>query len=457
MTDDALLRLNRLSLRNFRCFAECTVDLHPELTVLVAENGQGKTAILDAISIALGLFVDAVAGTHQSPGFARSDIRLAGNAEGEMLPVLPTEFTANGEIQGQSLQWRRERKSSGAHARTSTKYAESLLDAAAAFREKVGAGRLAETDSLTVLPLVAFYGTGRLWSEHRLTQRKRAHFTESHERFSGYVDCISSSSSFKGMVAWFGNMVDEIRDARFSVDLGRNVALFNAVKEATRVVLEPTGWCQLDWDPERRRLIVGHAAQGHLPLSSLSDGVRNMIALVADIARRCAILNPHLREESARLTPGVLLIDEVDMHLHPGWQQMVVDLLRRAFPSLQLILSTHSPHVLSTVDKHSIRVIRLRNGQALIESPTLQTRGVMSADVLATIMGVDPIPQIEEAQQLSQYRALIEDGLADSEEAHFLRLRLVAHFGESHPLVQDCDRLIRFQAFRLRRSRREET
>jgi predicted ATP-binding protein involved in virulence len=242
------------------------------------------------------------------------------------------------------------------------------------------------------------------------------------------------------MVAWFGNMVDEIRDARFSVDLGRNVALFNAVKEATRVVLEPTGWCQLDWDPERRRLIVGHAAQGHLPLSSLSDGVRNMIALVADIARRCAILNPHLREESARLTPGVLLIDEVDMHLHPGWQQMVVDLLRRAFPSLQLI-----------------RVIRLRNGQALIESPTLQTRGVMSADVLATIMGVDPIPQIEEAQQLSQYRALIEDGLADSEEAHFLRLRLVAHFGESHPLVQDCDRLIRFQAFRLRRSRREET
>ena len=96
--------------------------------------------------------------------------------------------------------------------------------------------------------------------------------------------------------------------------------------------------------------MVEHPEYGRLPLSSLSDGVRNMIALIADIAHRCARLNPHLSEEAARQTPGVLLIDEVDMHLHPRWQQLVVDLLRKAFPSLQIILSTHSPHVLSTVE-----------------------------------------------------------------------------------------------------------
>jgi predicted ATP-binding protein involved in virulence len=123
-----------------------------------------------------------------------------------------------------------------------------------------------------------------------------------------------------------------------------------------------------------------------------------MIALIADIARRCASLNPHLGEEAATRTPGVLLIDEVDMHLHPRWQQLVIDLLRQTFPCLQMILSTHSPHVLSTVDKESIRVIRLRDSRGLVETPKFQTRGVQSADVLASIMEVDPTPQLREAQ-----------------------------------------------------------
>jgi predicted ATP-binding protein involved in virulence len=303
----------------------------------------------------------------------------------------------------------------------------------------------------SVLPLVAFYGTGRLWSEHRLTEGKKSHFTASHDRLSGYVDCLSSSSSFKGMVAWYENKINETGDPRFATELPRNLSLLGAVQEATRLVLQPTGWCDLGWDSTQRCLVVGHADHGRLPLSSLSDGVRNMVALVADIARRCAILNPHLSDEAARGTPGVLLIDEVDMHLHPRWQQLVVDLLRLAFPSLQVVLTTHSPHVLSTVDKHSIRVIRLRDARGLIETPTLQTRGVMSADVLASIMGVDPVPQIEEAAWLIRYRELIEDGGAEGTEALTLRLKLVSHFGESHPLITDCDRLIRFQAFRLKR------
>ena len=182
---------------------------------------------------------------------------------------------------------------------------------------------------------------------------------------SGYTDCLSSSSSFKGMVAWYENKWNETRDPRFSTELSKNLPLLAAVQKATRVVLEPTGWCELDWDFEKKSLVVGHRDYGRLPLSALSDGVRNMVALIADIARRCASLNPHLSEEAAQLTPGVLLIDEVDMHLHPRWQQLIVDLLRKAFPAMQMILTTHSPHVLSTVDKESIRVIRLQDGRGL--------------------------------------------------------------------------------------------
>ena len=191
-------------------------------------------------------------------------------------------------------------------------------------------------------------------------------------------------------------------------------------------------------------------------MSVLSDGVRTMIALVADIAYRCASMNPHLSSEAARQTPGVILIDEVDMHLHPRWQQKVVELLRKTFPALQMILTTHSPHVLSTVDKESIRVIHLRDGLGVVETPVFQTRGVESAEVLASVMGVDPIPQVEEARSLSHYRALIEDGLANDLVTQSLRQKLTSHFGESHPLILDCDRLIRFQNFRVKKKKPPE-
>jgi predicted ATP-binding protein involved in virulence len=456
MSSTTLLRLDRLVLHNFRCFADCTIDLHEELTVFVAENGRGKTAILDAIGIALGMFVDAVAGTwHQ--GFDRTDVRLVKADSGGMVPVLPTEFVADGNVGGQPLHWSRALRKYSLRARSSTKDAKSLVLAAQDIGESLKVSDEQNPGGASTLPLVAFYGTGRLWSEHRLTEGKKRYAIDASGRISGYTDCLSSSSSFKGFIAWYENKMGEIGDPKFARELSKNVPLVTAVQEAVRVVMEPTGWRELNWGHEQKSLMVEHPEYGRLPLSALSDGVRNMIALIADIAHRCARLNPHLNEDAARQTPGVLLIDEVDMHLHPRWQQLVVDLLRKAFPSLQIILSTHSPHVLSTVNKESIRVIRLQDGESSIQTPILQTRGVMSADILATIMGVDPVPQIEEASWLSRYRAHIEDGGGDSQEAQELRAKLISHFGGTHPLIVDCDRLIRFQAFRLKRKEPGET
>jgi predicted ATP-binding protein involved in virulence len=453
MTANTLLRVDRLRLRNFRCFAECAIELHQQLTVLVAENGRGKTAVLDALGIALGPFVDTVAGTGQFHGFDRADVRLVRGQDGAMEPALPSEFVADGYVAGQEIHWSRALSGYGLRARTTNKEAENLRHAAQQLRASTEGYVPGQNVVLPILPLVAFYGTGRLWSEHRLTEGKRKYVVAADGRMSGYTDCLSSSSSFKGMVAWYENKMNETRDPRFKTELSKTLPLLTAVQKATRVVLEPTGWCELDWDFEKKSLVVGHRDYGRLPLSALSDGVRNMVALIADVARRCASLNPQLNEDAAQQTPGVLLIDEVDMHLHPRWQQLIVALLRTSFPALQMILTTHSPHVLSTVDKGSIRVIRFQDGLGLVDTPTLQTRGVESADVLASIMGVDPVPQIEEARWLSDYRALIEDGSAESQQARSLRSNLIAHFGDSHPLVLDCDRLIRFQKFKLKQDR----
>ncbi len=448
MTSNTLLRVDRLHLRNFRCFGECIVELHQVLTVLVAENARGKTAVLDALGIALGPFVDTVAGTTSFRGFDRSDVRLVRGENAEMEPVLPTEFEADGCVAGQTIHWRRVLNGYGLRARTTNKEAESLREAAAHLRTTAEDGPTADNVVPPILPLVAFYGTGRLWSEHRLTEGKRKYVVAADGRRSGYTDCLSSSSSFKGMVAWYENKMNETRDPRFKSELHRNLPLLAAVKEATRVVLAPTGWCELDWDFEKRSLVVSHPDYGRLPLSILSDGVRNMIALVADIARRCASLNPHLNETAARLTPGVLLIDEVDMHLHPRWQQLVVGLLQNAFPAMQMILSTHSPHVLSTVDSDSIRVIRLSGSTGVLGKPAFQTRGVESADVLARVMDVDPVPQVEQAQWLSDYRAFVQTGEQESVAARTLWDKLLNHFGKEHPVLTEVEMLRRLQVFK---------
>ncbi len=442
-----VLRIDKLTLKNYRCFEKCEINLHPKLTVLVAENGGGKTAVLDGLTHAAGVFVDSIAGTKQAVGFHSSDIRLLHENQ-KMVPITPTSFHAEGFIFDRPINWSRAINSSGSRGRTSKKLSENVQHLAEQVRSDNSPGK--------ILPLAAYYGTARLWGEHRLTKGRTSYVSDKNYRYAGYIDCLFSSSSFKGVVTWFQAKMEEIRDPRFAGEISNSIALIAAVNTATTTVLAPTEWSSLEWNSDIRQLMVKHPHRGVFPLSSLSDGVRTMLALVADIARRCAVLNPHLGEDSAKLTPGILLIDEIDMHLHPRWQQLIAELLQSAFPSLQIILSTHSPQVLSTVDKSSIRIIHTNDGQAIIKTPEIQTKGVESADVLAAVMDVDPVPKTQEAALLSSYRALIEDGLATSGDAQSLRRILDAHFGATHPLMIDCDRLIRFQEFKAKKSKTKD-
>ena len=199
---------------------------------------------------------------------------------------------------------------------------------------------------------------------------------------------------------------------------------------------------------------MNHDQQGELKVSQLSDGIRNMLALVGDIAYRCYKLNAHLGEAAPRRTHGIVMIDEVDMHLHPGWQQTVLTDLTKAFPKLQFIVTTHSPQVLTSVDASCIRLLRQEvdpetGVQQTVAAPvTLQTKGVASSDLLAQIMGVDPIPDVPEARVLSEYHALIQQNLHEGEHGSALRGQLETHFGPDHLAMRECDRMIRLQAFK---------
>lgn len=453
MSLPSTLRLRSLKLTNYRGFASCELDLDPSLTVLVAENGCGKTAILDAIAIALGLFVDTVTATTLSHGFDRTDVRLARDPKGRMQPVLPTLFSAVGDVEGKLLTWGRTLNKVDKRARSTTQDAKALHDAALALRIRLQEYADGKRALAPLLPAVVFYGTGRLWSRHKLTPKKNDPSDHPLMRTAGYTDCLSPSSSFSSFERWFERVtlgaLQEVVENRTSPYKPQE--MLAPIRAATDLVLAPSGWSGITWDPIAEAVVATHPDYGTIPLDLLSDGVRNMIALVADLAHRCVRLNPQLGTAAHTMTPGVVLIDEVDMHLHPRWQQQVLTALTKAFPAMQMVVTTHSPQVISTVAAHSLRVLTMEDDAARITTPGQQTRGVRSGDLLARIMGVDPLPDLAETKLLSAYRALIEDGRGESPEAVDLRTRLIAHYGASHPVILDTDRLLRFQAIRLRK------
>ena len=122
-------------------------------------------------------------------------------------------------------------------------------------------------------------------------------------------------------------------------------------------MLRPSGWHSIYFKNTETGIVATHAQYGVLPVAHLSDGIRTLIGVTADIAHRAIRLNSQLGREAVTSTPGIVLIDEVDMHLHPEWQQVIIESLRNAFPRIQFIVTTHSPQVLTTVRKEHIRLL----------------------------------------------------------------------------------------------------
>ena len=148
-----------------------------------------------------------------------------------------------------------------------------------------------------------------------------------------------------------------------------------------------------------------------------------MLALAADLAWRMAQGNPHLDDPLA--SEAIVLIDEIELHLHPSWQQRVLPDLARTFPNTQFIVSTHSPQVLTSVRPEHIVSLRREDGRIVAGQAAAATFGAEAGDVLFTVMGVNERPGGNEfVGRLTNYMDLVGDGRGESEEALSLRREL---------------------------------
>jgi predicted ATP-binding protein involved in virulence len=450
MTNSDRCFIQKLVLRNYRAFPELVVEFHESLTVLVAPNGGGKTAVLDGLAIALRLFVDTAEGRSNSKGFGAGDIRLVLNPAGKMEPVTPARLDAMGTFLGQEITWAQQRQSVKA-SRSTTAEAQDLILLAARQAKENQEWAQGKTPLPPLFPLIASYGTGRLWSPGRLTEGKKVREGVPNARYRGYTDCLAATSHYRYFIDWFRRFSYEAKQENGNSRESQHKPEepLGAIRQAVDIALKPSGWHTLEWDFAEDVVRANHDRYGPLPVDYLSDGIRNMIGLVADIAHRAVRLNPHLGRNAALETPGIVLIDEVDMHLHPEWQQVVLPSIQQAFPLMQFIVTTHSPQVLSTVPAECIlMLLQDADGNWVAMRPGEQTKGIESAHVMAAVMDTDPIPPVEEARWLSDYQALIQEHLGDSKAAQGLRAKLEGHFGSGHPVILECDRLIRLERFK---------
>lgn len=204
------LRVDHLCISNFRAFNVLDIDLHPELTVLVARNGMGKTAVLDALAVALRYFVDSLVGSKTSHGFERTDIRRARAPNGSMVEQLPTQLQARGLIDGRPADWSRELASS--QGRTTYVNAKVLQERSVVLRSRLQDFADRRRPDPPELPVVSYYGTGRLWSEGRLSAGKVKGARALDAPLAAYQDCLGATSGYANFAVWFEAVVREAQN-----------------------------------------------------------------------------------------------------------------------------------------------------------------------------------------------------------------------------------------------------
>lgn len=372
-----MLRIKRLEVHNFRKFESYSVEFDQQLTVLVGDNGTGKSTLIDAACVALGSLFQGIEHA-KAPSLVPDDARGAVVRQGDAIvvqPKYPVAVEASGIALGDEISWTRSLNS--AKGRTTRVDAVPIIEAGKRIQE------LASGDADAILPVLARYGTDRLWRQGSSQEAPVP------SRTRGYEDALEASSNESRMNAWFRSQsIWEWQNRRES-------SLFTAVRRALASCFDAAAsshGAMVDYDAELKQLVFTYSDPNGVyhrdRIGSMSDGYRGTLSLIADIAYRMASLNPAMGE-CVLETPGVVLIDEVDLHLHPRWQARILEDLVRIFPNVQFIVTTHSPIVVASVPKHNIRVL----GPEYAQAPAVQTRGRDASDILNAVLGAASRPE----------------------------------------------------------------
>lgn len=434
------MRIDRLEIKNFKKFSDYTLDLHPQFTLLIGDNGTGKTSILDALAIAAGVWLVNSPDTtlnYSRRNILRSEIRLEAisiDSITQFIERTPTQIKAIGTINDKPIQWLRQIKENS--SRTSNTESKEALNIISKLFKQVEAGEK------IWLPIMAYYGAGRAG----LPSNQRAiTYTSPSRRWDAFYDCFEERISIPRLHTWFQ------KEAIASVKRqGQMRSGYKVVKFAILRCIPNAN--DLWFDGDRGEIVIAIDGQPQ-PFSNLSAGQKMMVALIADLAikivtQNAAFLPEEIDMENQVLpqilqqTSGLVMIDEIDVHLHPKWQRQVVDDLKTTFPAIQFVCSTHSPIITSEVEAKSIRFLEYEaeNGGIISTIPS-ESYGLDANRVLDELMGVSERNK-EVTQNLHKMFQLIDD--EDFDMARQAMIPLITKIGDRDPEITRAQTLIKF-------------
>lgn len=396
------MRIDRLELVNFRCFDEYHIDFHPNFNIFIGDNATGKTSVLEALSVGIGPFFIGFEGKI-ARNILQDDIRLKFFEHGGIISYehqIPVTIRCQGVLNGKPSDWSLKRRHP--KGRTDQKRATALTDYSEFLGKEVRSGKE------IVLPLIAYYRTGRLWRSKKDT----GHSDQKSSRFEGYKNCLAAPAASDD------RMFRDWWKAHEMISLQEKETLqLKAVRKAVISVIPDAE--KIRYDFNYKDLIISFSNGETCSFLSLSDGYRGMLAMVADIAVRVATLNPFFEERVLTETPGIVLVDELDLHLHPKWQRRIVNDLRSVFPKIQFVTTTHAQQILVGAKSGEISLLRRDEETRKIcvcrqDIPQgLRADQVLTGEWFGLPSTLDP----DTLEILEQHRTLLRKGeLSDEEE-----------------------------------------
>ena len=419
------MRLDSVHLVNYRCHESLRVEFKPGFNVIVGINGSGKTSLLNGICDALSGFthhLPAASGAYtplEDAGIARLRVESS-NGRYRFEPQYPVEIIATGEAFGRTCNWTVARASQVDPLQLFGQIPGSEWQS---FNQSDGPAAERAREALN-LPITAFYRANRSWTQPQPHEMQAA--TQRDARADGYSSWWDASRDSSSLQSWvIAKCLERLQTSSETsvafddIDTDELALVNNALAAAVEDVKG------LRYDLKQKSLLVewigrSDATREPTAFENLSDGQRAVIALVADIARRMCLLNPQLGHEVTTKTPGVVLIDELDIHLHPRWQRIVTTGLKTAFPSVQFIVASHSPQVLGELRPEEIILLRPEG----TDHPQV-SYGLDSSRVLEEIMGA-PARSADVEEALSELFASLERNELEIARQRLTTLRRLA-------------------------------
>jgi len=430
------MKIKELSLTNFRRFEQLNLKLpDSNFIILIGENGCGKSSVLDAMKSEIEVVAAGLTGSANDypfeSQFHSNDVTNTGNKL--ELHLIVNVWNENVHIDSSYNAEKNMRKT----------------DISSWFLMDVKKQKKAKTGYIKNLPVLVYYGLNRTYQIDDFKPPKKTEFLD--EIFKGYKFAFNDkNSSFYEFENWFitqENIENEQKIIKKNLDFELvSLKIIRKVVEQflTKMSAEEFANLRVRRASESNLQFSNPTNQGELiiqknnkevKIKQLSSGEKMILLLVCDIARRLLILNS--MDENCLEGEGVVLIDEIEMHLHPKWQRRIVPALRKVFPNIQFIATTHSPQVLSNLSDNEIIVL----DDNKYYSPASNPYGRDSNGILEEIFGTTERPAKAD-KLVDEIFDILSNGQHDIPKAETKLNELRGHLGAQDPILLRIENLI---------------